>query len=367
MAQHNKSSKLADKLFPEIQEPELDILDIAPEKRRLNTEIYDFSVSTIIDYISKKHIIVPEFQRAYVWNRSQASRLIESLIINCPIPVIFLSQNTNETLSVIDGNQRVTAISLYLSEESFELKGLTAYPELEGFKFGDLDPRIKRHIQNRTIRCIVILKDTHPQIKFDVFERLNTGSVKLNPQELRHGIYSGTLIEKVSNLSKNLKFREMTMTKDDKRMKGDELVLRFFALSSEWRNYTKPLVSFINNFTETNRNPSESFLQETANDFLNVIEKISTVLGKYAFKTYEENLKSAKFNAALYDAQMVAFYEENLSEDDLIRLQQTDFVLKNQKLLQQSDFGKLISASTTDKAAVAGRIEMYKKFLRGLV
>ncbi len=244
MNERNKSTRLADKLFPEIEEIDIDILNIPPEKRRLNTETYDFTVSTLNDYLINGHIIIPDFQRGYVWNRAQASRLIESLIINCPIPVVFLSQNPDETLYVIDGNQRLNSIKLFLNNE-YELRGLTSYPEIEGYKFSDLDPRFQRHIQNRTIRCIVILKDTHPQIKFDVFERLNTGSVKLNPHELRHGIHSGPLMELCEKLGKSSLFSDLTLTKNDRRMKADELVLRFFAFCDNWRNYAKPLVSFL--------------------------------------------------------------------------------------------------------------------------
>ena len=141
----NKSSNLADKLFPELPLSENEILNIPPEKRKLITETYDFAVSTINDYIDNEHMLIPQFQRGYVWNRSQASRLIESLIIQCPIPVIFLAQNSDETLSVIDGNQRLNSINLFLKED-FSLQGLTAYPELEGYKFSELDPRFQRHM-----------------------------------------------------------------------------------------------------------------------------------------------------------------------------------------------------------------------------
>src|SRR5258708_7306532 len=125
MPEEQKSSaKLADKLFPEVTQELTDILDIPPEKRRLNTETYDFTVSTIIDYLDNQQIQIPTFQRGYVWNRVQAARLIESLIINCPIPVVFLSQNADETLSVIDGNQRLNSISLFI-KDGFDLQGLS--------------------------------------------------------------------------------------------------------------------------------------------------------------------------------------------------------------------------------------------------
>lgn len=185
------SSSLADILFPgalEQQDFADGILSIPPEQRKLHTETYDFTVDTVVERLEEGGIFVPDFQRRYVWSDAQASRLIESLIIQCPVPVIYLNQEIDETLSVIDGNQRLTSIRRFIRNE-FSLKGLTAYPELEGSRFHQLDPRFQRHILNRTLRCIVILKDTHPQVKFDVFERLNTGAVKLTPQELRHGLY----------------------------------------------------------------------------------------------------------------------------------------------------------------------------------
>ncbi|MFZ6012120.1 MAG: DUF262 domain-containing protein [Bacteroidota bacterium] len=362
MAERNKSSKLADKLFPDIIEPDLDILNIPPEKRRLNTETYDFTVSTLNDYLTGGHIIVPQFQRGYVWNRSQASRLIESLIINCPIPVVFLSQNNDETLAVIDGNQRLNSIKFFLNNE-FELRGLTAYPDLEGYKFEDLDPRFQRHILNRTIRCIVILKDTHPQIKFDVFERLNTGSVKLNAHELRHGIHSGQLMTRLEKLGENKLFRELTLNKNDKRMKSDELVLRFAALADNWRAYNKPLVGFLNNYSEKYRNAEDDKLDEIEKDFLGTLEKVHLALDRFAFKTYDKTLKNPKFNAALFDAQMVGFYEANPSASKIQKVGSQKFIERNAEFINKEPFNKLISQATTDKNPVIQRVNDYKNFL----
>ncbi len=183
------STDLADILFPSDADLMLQesILDIPPEQRRLHTETVDYNVSTIVAALEDGTINIPEFQRNYVWNNAQASRLIESLIIQCPIPVVYLSHRPDEVLDVVDGNQRLNSLRRFLKNE-FRLVGLTAYPEIEGNYFNELDPRFQRHITNRTIRCLIILKDTHPQVKFDVFERLNSGAVKLNAQELRHGI-----------------------------------------------------------------------------------------------------------------------------------------------------------------------------------
>ena len=358
----DKSSSLADKLFPQQIETDFEILSIPPEKRRLSTETYDFTVSTINEYIKERHIIIPKFQRGYVWNRAQASRLIESLIIQCPIPVIFLSQNSDETLAVIDGNQRLNSIKLFL-EDDFQLKGLTAYPEIEGFYFSELDPRFQRHILNRTIRCIVILKDTHPQIKFDVFERLNTGSVKLNPQELRHGIYNGSFMDLIEKLSKNKEWQNLSGTKQDRRMKGDELILRFFALIDNWRNYSKPLVSFLNIYAESNRIITDDKKDELTNNFTQTFDFCFQVFGNYTFRTFNNEFKQLKFNAALFDAQMVAMFELAPDVRKLATINKERILHKLKDLLFDEYFSKYISAGTTDKKSVQERIRMFKDFL----
>ncbi len=363
---NNNSTSLADKLFPDNPIEEVDILNIPPAERRLRTETYDFTVSTLVDYLSEGHISIPKFQRGYVWSKTQASRLIESLIINCPIPVIYLSQNNDETLSVIDGNQRVNSINLFLKDE-YELKGLSAYPELEGLLFSDLDPRFQRHLLNRTLRCICILKDTHPQIKFDVFERLNTGSVKLSAQELRHGLYMGSLMKKIAILSKNSIFKKLTMTENDKRMKADELILRFFAFLNEWENYNKPLADFLNKYCERNRNMDDNSLLSLESQFLSTLMKVNAVLGNKSFRTFDQQHKSPKFNAALFDAQMIAFAELDIQQLQIDKLGQENFVEENYDFISSEQFVKYISSGTTDKNSVVGRITDYKNFISSIL
>src|SRR6516225_8155092 len=142
-----EQESLADVLFPQEPQDELEeaILSIPPERRILRTEQYDFSVATLVAMLDKKEVAVPEFQRRYVWTDRQASRLIESLIIQCPIPVIYMNQERDESFSIIDGNQRLNSLKRFL-EDGFALSGLTSYPELSGLKYSDLDARFQRHI-----------------------------------------------------------------------------------------------------------------------------------------------------------------------------------------------------------------------------
>lgn len=359
------AEELADKLFP-LRQPtdDWELLNIPPEQRRLHTEIYDFTVATMIDYLDNEHLFLPEFQRGYVWSRAQASRLIESLVIQCPIPVLYLSQTQEERLAVIDGNQRLSTINLYL-KDGFALKELRAYPELENYRFSDLDPRFQRHIKNRTLRCIVILKETHPQIKFDVFQRLNTGAVQLNPQELRHGISYGRLIKTIDELADLPEWKAITGIYNDKRMKSSELILRFFALSYSITKYSKPLVAFLNKFAEEHKNVNEETLIEWSNNFKSTTYAVMEYLGEYAFRIIGRELQHTRsINSALFDAQMIGFSRVRPPSPLRSRRKRQAFVQAVSSLFEEEQFKRSISASTSDETQVKYRIERFEAFLR---
>ncbi len=360
-----KTKSLADILFPDAPIDEsLSVLDIPPDRRRLHTETYDFTVTTILSHLDTGHIFIPTFQRGYVWKRPQASRLIESLLIQCPIPVLYLSQTQDEKLAVVDGNQRLTSIKLYLKDE-YPLKGLTAYPELEGLKFSQLDPRFRRHINNRTLRCIVILKETHPQVKFDVFERLNTGAVQLQPQELRHGLYQGDMISLIGELSKDHLWRKLTAVHDDKRMKGEELLLRFFALHDNLAKYTKPMTSFLNAYAEANRKIDPKRTAELKARFFQTIGSVDRILGDAAFRlVHSDGSRSSNVNSALFDAQMVAVAKVGIDLNKVDERVLAKFSQANNAMLKKADFLKSITAATSDPPSVKSRIDTYTDIVR---
>lgn len=356
---------LADTLFPaEIEEFEEAILSIPPEKRILRTEQYDFSVSTLVAMMDKGDMTIPEFQRRYVWSDRQASRLVESLIIQCPIPVIYLNQEKDETFSVIDGNQRLNSLKRFL-EDAFTLAGLTSYPELTGLKFSQLDKRFQRHISNRVLRCTVILKETHPQVKFDVFERLNSGAVALTRQELRHGLYYGSLLKNASKVAKDLKLEKHFGGRKDKRMKAEELVIRYWALSQGIGAYEKPLASFISNYADANRNPSDDALKELSRDIQLAYTRTMDIFGVHCFSFSRDG--ASRFNAAVFDAQMVAC--SKLTEDIFQKLMsQRDAIRKAYENLQKNpEYARSVTLATSDKAALQGRIHKVSALLKSFL
>lgn len=360
LAQDQES--LADALFPEEQDEfEEAILSIPPEKRILRTEQYDFSVATLVSMMEKGEVAIPEFQRRYVWSDRQASRLVESLIIQCPIPVIYLNQEKDETFSVIDGNQRLNSLKRFV-EDAFPLAGLTSYPELAGLTYSQLDKRFQRHIGNRVLRCTVILKETHPQVKFDVFERLNSGAVALTRQELRHGLYYGKLLKTAAIIAKELKLDSNFGGRKDKRMKAEELVIRYWALSEGIGAYEKPLATFISTYAETNRNPSDEDVEKLSTDIRTAYSRAATLFGSHCFSFSKEG--ASRFNAAVFDAQMISCSKLTAARFNKLENQLKPLREAYEKLQKDPDYARSVTLATSDKAALQGRIHKVSLLLK---
>jgi uncharacterized protein with ParB-like and HNH nuclease domain len=181
--------------------------DFPPPERKISTQPYDLSIQTLVEQWNRELLILPEIQREYVWDSGRASRLIESFALNIPVPPLYFTETRDAHFEVIDGHQRVSSIARYLNNE-FSLSGLRVLSEYEGLRFHQLPEREQRYLQTRTLRVIVISPDSHPNMKFEVFERLNTGGISLNAQELRNSLYRGSLNNVLKTAVVEASFRE---------------------------------------------------------------------------------------------------------------------------------------------------------------
>lgn len=167
--------------------------EIPQEVRKITTQAYDKSVADIVRMIDDKDIrLDPDYQRNYVWDNKKASMLIESIILNVPIPVIYVSQEEDDSWSVIDGLQRLYSLKRFF-DGKFKLSGLEILSDLNKSDINTLNPKALRMLKNGLLRVIMITHDSNEEIKYDVFMRLNTGSVHLTEQELRNCLYRGSL------------------------------------------------------------------------------------------------------------------------------------------------------------------------------
>jgi hypothetical protein len=253
------------------------------------------------------------------------------------------------------------SIKLFL-QNGFKLRGLTAFPDLNGLLFRQLDPRFRSHIENRTIRCITILKETHPQIKFDVFERLNTGAVQLNPQELRHGLYHGLLMEKLDEWGRYGTWKTLSGIKDDKRMRGSELILRFLALTYDLRRYEKPLATFLNKFAQGNRTGARATEFEEA--FKSTVDGVFKIFGVTSFRLLDDDGEPENnFNSAVFDAQMVGFAQSERVGAQITATVRRRFIAAYRQLQANPEFNRAITASTSDPPLVRARITMFRELV----
>ena len=168
---------------------------------RIVTEQARYPLTSIVGMVeSGDYALNPEFQRRHRWDNVQKSRLIESFIMNVPIPPIFLYEDKYSHYEVMDGLQRLTAIKEFYKDE-FELEGLEEWPELNGKNYTALPQQIKRGIDRRYLSSIILLQETAKneieamQLKQLVFERINSGGVKLEPQESRNAVFNGPFNE----------------------------------------------------------------------------------------------------------------------------------------------------------------------------
>lgn len=333
-------------------------LDLTAEERKLVTQPYDLGVRSISDDIRQGRIsLTIEYQRKYVWDLGKASRLIESLLLNVPIPVCYFAEDDEGVYEVIDGLQRLTTIRNFLNDE-FALTGISVLIELEGKRFSDLAPRDQRRLEGRTIRCIVITADSHPDIKFDVFERLNTGAATLTAQELRNSVYRGPFNDELKKLAAESYFTDLVGTSSNKRMDLEELILRFFALASGVQTYRPPLRQFLNDYIRVNGG-----IVPSAADVLLFRECCSAVYEILGSSPFKVSGSRTPVNKALFDAIMVP-----VAYSDRLQLAEhaTEVRAFIAALPQNEDFQTSIGRATADRFRMLYRIGVVAEGFRSI-
>jgi hypothetical protein len=355
-------------------------LDIEADQRKIIWQAKDFSIREFLTMKNDGELALqPNYQRNYVATDLIASKLIESILLDVPIPVVYLAEEQDGSYSVIDGQQRLTSFLSFLEgkfpdNRPFKLSGLKVLPELNRKLFTDLDLELQKKIRSTTIHSIIIKKESNSDIKFEIFERLNTGSTKLNEDEIRNTVYRGKYIDLLAELSENQGFHVL-VRKDNfkKRMIYRGMILRFFALSEKsYLNYKSSMKQFSNKELRDNRDLSQSKEKEYKARFEHCLDLVKLVYGEMAFRRYMpgENGEAGKWgdsqiNMALYDLQMVGFvnYSKNdvLAKADLIREGLLDLMINNQQ------FRELLIWQTSDTDKLKKRFRIYMDKLESII
>ena len=344
-------------------------IDVPKEKRYLNTTSYDYSVQYLYDLIKKGKIILEvPFQRKQIWKPEQASSLLESIIMNVPIPPLYFAEEENGNWLVLDGLQRLSSILNYYDNE-FALSKLEVLTELNKVKYKDLPPKAKSLLDDGMLRVNVIKKDSHRDIKYDIFMRLNRGAVTLNYQELRNCLYRGNLNDAAKELCKeNEDFLAILKQKQPHQRYLDvEFVIRYFAFSDNIaRNengdvcldgYRGKLVQFLNEYMDIHKNCSLEEKQNYKNRFNETIEKVVIVFGTdKAFRDISSD--NNKIYKTIADFIMPSF--ERMSKE---YIESNKEMIYNRlvNFLRIDEIQDSISKRTSDRDIVNLRLRMWFK------
>lgn len=321
----------------------------------------DFDVEGLVRRLDREDIFIPEFQREYVWNINEASRLIESLLLGLPVPGVFLAQDQDTgRLLVIDGQQRLLSLKYFYKgefkpEDGAKTKRIFRLNRVkniyENKTYSELDSRDRINLDNAVIHATVIKQESPAEDDtsiYHIFERLNSGGRKLTPQEIRVAVYHGKLIELIKIINTTPSWRKIFGAKND-RMKDVELILRFLAMMENYEKYSKPMVDFINKFCSKNRNPSDDKCKYLGELFIQTINTFNNAINEKLFRPVRA------LNVALFESCMVGLAKRILSCND-ISLEKVNICYY--KLLENTEFNDLISQSTADAKNVKRRMEI---------
>jgi hypothetical protein len=313
----------------------------------------DYTVDSLVKRMKGGAFTIPKFQRRYVWSQKHASRFIESLLMGLPIPSIFLYKEagTNKHL-VIDGQQRLKTLQAYYDglyeEKKFRLQGVRE-PWL-GKTYAELDPSDQLKLDDSIVHATIFTQDK-PEDALDsiyfVFERINSGGIRLSPQEIRDCVSAGPFIDLVKELNQNEDWRQVFGGPENKRAKDEELILRFFAMFKFGDTYSKPLAKFLNDVSDKlNKEPAEQ-LADLGNIFREAISLVNGSLNGRAFRP------SKALNAAVFDSVLPAIairQQANRTPIDKDR-----FVAAYNALLNDGQYLAACERATSDDHTVATR------------
>ncbi|WP_337873408.1 DUF262 domain-containing protein [Ignavibacterium sp.] len=373
-------------LSEEQTKDESESLEVPKQKRKVYTDQGDPEIDSLYRKWKDGDLdIQPDFQRGFVWDIVKASRLIESILLDIPLPVIYLSQEKDGKEYVIDGQQRLTSFFSFIDGslpdprlptfiKDFKLSGLNVFTEFNGSFFKDIPKELQKKIRYYKIRTITFRKESEKDLKFEIFERLNTGSVSLNDQELRNCIYRGKYNDLLWKLSEDKTFQELLgIKKPEKRMRDVELVLRFASFFHfSHINYKPPMKKFLNSDMEKYRFISNDEAIELKNAFKNTLSIIKSLLGEHSFKRFYSGNESQpngywekkKFNASLYDILMDTFarIDKNKAMQNLDSIREAFLNL----MTSDQQFIDSIELSTSSTQAINMRFTKFRNTLESI-
>ena len=319
MATKKKQIDIPEKTDDEVAAAESQIIELS---KRIEFYLTEYSVELLAKKMHEEDFLVPSYQRAYTWEDDRKSRFIESLVIGLPVPFLFFWEMPDGKLEIVDGSQRLRTIEEFVLGD-FRLGQLDGLTALSGFNFSDLSESRKRKINNRSIRGIVLNEHADEQARFDMFERINTGSKIANKAEVRRGALAGPFMDLVIELAKGEDFAILAPVskKEADEREREELITRFFAYGDGLGGYKDRPSEFLFNYAKT---MNERFRVDgtLAAKYRETFHKIMTFVASvfpYGFKRNPKGTATprARFEAIAIGSKLALDQVPALTTDDV--------------------------------------------------
>lgn len=331
--------------------------EVIPFRYEMTSYGADYPVDSLVKRLRRETIFVPPFQRRYVWNKFEASKFIESLLLGLPIPGIFLSKETEKNrLLIVDGQQRLLTLQYFydkIFKDKTEFRLIGVQEDLEGKNYDDLSSSDRNRLDDSIIHATVIKQDEPDDDEssiYQVFERINSGGRPLSSQEIRACIYYGKYNELLVDFATNNEnWRKIIGGEHNERLKEEELILRYFSLLLSLESYRKPMKEFLNINMAKNRDLN-IYNEKTLRDYFETtVNFIERALGDKAFRSQRG------VHSAIFDAVMIAT-TKRLSSGEILSVD--EYREAYNELLENEEFKKYYTSGTTDENTIKSRINI---------
>jgi uncharacterized protein with ParB-like and HNH nuclease domain len=340
----------------------------------------DLSFRELISMYDEDELLKPELQRHYVWEKPEASRFIESILLGLPVPSIFLANTKNDKKLIIDGYQRIMTVYDFVKKgiwrkdnKVFKLSNTDKINERwRGKSFTELSEQEQRRIRSTTIHAIVFEQkapNDNDTSLYQVFERINTGGRALLPQEIRNCVNQGRFNDLLFELNKDENWRNLYgKLEEDSRMRDMEFILRFFALDTDFIKNSESgnisLKKYLNEFMGSANSQRPEIIEERRQKFIETMSFISQHIGENAFFniTAGDDTKIRKrFYPTIFDSicPAVSIALRTLGDD----IPMDNLESKRLELLKDENYRKYISEGTMQIAHIHGRIRLTLNYL----
>jgi hypothetical protein len=321
---------------------------------------------TVFEWMRKLNasrlIIEPEFQRNLVWKPEQKSQFIESVLLNIPLPPLYVNQNRDGKYIIVDGLQRTSTLDEYINKDSFSLSHLKVLKNLNGLRFSQLDQMYQAKIEDKKF-LVYVIKPTVPlQMVYDIFHRINTGGTQLTQQEIRNCFYIGQATRLLKELSEQAYFkRAINKGISPKRMKDREAVLRYlaFRLLDYRTQYKNDMDAFLNEALRQINLMEPPRIDRLRTDFERVMTLTYDFFGDENFRLPTTTTKG-RINIAIMES--VCYFFSKQTNSDLIKNRQT--IMSNyNELITNQDYRDATQFATGDTRRVIRRFELAQEIL----